>query len=70
MSGTRTKIRCSSCKKHIRAHEPDLVLEDLSKGGRLRYFHESAAQGPPTPLRQRGPCLYRLVVRHVDEGVN
>ena len=69
MSGTRTKIRCTACKQKIRGYEPDILLEDMSEGGKPRYFHERCAGAAYAAAAER-PRLYRLVVRHVDEGVN
>ena len=44
-------------------------MEDMSEGGKPRYFHERCAGAAYAAAAER-PRLYRLTVRHVDEGVN
>lgn len=38
---TAKRIKCAACSKRIRAHEPDLLLEDVCEGGsKPRHYHE------------------------------
>lgn len=58
------KIRCASCKKRIRAHEPDVVLQDLSGGGKTRVYHERCSGAAYAKASER-PGVYVLAVRGV-----
>ncbi len=71
MSGGRTKvIRCVACQKRIRAHEPDLVLQDLD-GGKKRYFHTRCGRAAYAAVAENlGGSAYRLTVRHVEAEAN
>ncbi len=68
---TTTKaIRCASCSKRIRGHEPDLLLEDVvAGGGKPRYYHERCSAAAYTAAARR-PGAYLLTVRHVDPSRN
>ncbi len=71
MSRTRSRIRCASCGKRIRDHEPDLVLRNLDdEGGRPRFYHTRCG-GAAYAAATDGPSVYVLTVRHVEEeGAN
>jgi hypothetical protein len=65
---TYKKIRCSSCKKRIGSHEPDLVLENLTDGKR-RYFHTHCDEMITNLILERlAPC--QLTIRHVEAERN
>ena len=69
MSRTRSKIKCAACKKRIPDHEPDLILRDLDRGGRPRYFHTRCGEAAYAAVAESSG-LYRLTVRHVEEVAN
>ena len=71
MSGGRTKvIRCAACEKRIRAHEPDLILQDLA-GGPQRFFHTRCGGAAYAAVTENpGGGAYRLTVRHIEELAN
>ncbi len=69
MSRTRSKIRCSACKKRIPDHEPDLVLRDLEGAIKPRYFHTRCGEAAYTAVTEN-PSAYLLTVRHVEEVAN
>lgn len=74
MKTSKKVIRCASCKKRIRPHEPDLVLEDVAGqsslgSGKPRYYHERC-QSAARRLAMEQPSVYRLTVRHVDSSRN
>ncbi len=65
---TSKKIRCSSWKKRIGSHEPDLVLENLIDG-KLRYVHTRCDEViTDLILEQPAPC--HLTIRHVEAERN
>ncbi len=65
MSGGRTKaIRCDACGKRVRAHEPDLILQDLA-GGPKRYFHTRCGSAAYAAVVEK-VSAYRLSVRHIE----
>jgi len=69
MSAGRTgAIRCTACEKRIRAHEPDLILQDLS-GGPQRFFHTRCG-GAAYAAVTENLGAYRLTVRHVEAEAN
>ena len=69
MSGGQSKaIRCAACEKRIRAHEPDLVLQDLD-GGPQRFFHTRCGGAAYAAVAEKLGA-YRLTVRHVEEMAN
>lgn len=62
---TAKTFRCAACKKRIRAHEPDAILEDLSGGdSKPRYFHERCGEAAYQLALER-PTVYVLTVRRV-----
>jgi len=61
-------IRCAACGKRICAHEPDLVLQDLS-GGPQRFFHTRCGSAAYAAVAEKLGA-YRLTVRHVEELAN
>lgn len=66
----KKKIECASCSKRIRAHEPDLMLEDLGgAGGKPRFYHERC-QGAAYAAAMERPGVYVLTVRSVDAAKN
>jgi hypothetical protein len=66
----RSKIVCAACGKRIRAHQPDLVLEPLEKGGaRPRYYHTMCGTAAYAAAAEK-PTAYLLTVRHVEGAVN
>ena len=70
MSGGRSKvIRCAACQKRIRAHEPDLILQDLDGGGPQRFFHTRCGSAAYAEVTEKLGA-YRLTVRHVEEMAN
>lgn len=70
VKSTATKrIKCASCKKVIRADEPDLVLEKLSGDSKARYFHERCG-GAAYELALERPTVYLLTVRHAETARN
>lgn len=69
MRSTAKKIKCAECKKRIRGHEPDLILEDVAGAGKARYYHERC-QSAAYQLSMERPTVYRLTVRHVDASRN
>ena len=66
---SRSRIKCAACKKRVLDHEPDLLLEDLDKGGRSRYFHTRCGDAAYTAVTEN-PSFYCLTVRHVEEVAN
>ena len=70
MSGGQSKaIRCAACEKRIRAHEPDLILQDLDGGGPQRFFHTRCGRAAYAAVAEKLGA-YRLTVRHVEELAN
>jgi len=66
----RTKvIRCAACQKRIRAHEPDLILQDLDGGGPQRFFHTRCGGAAYAAVAEK-LSAYRLTVRHVEAEAN
>ena len=66
----RIRIKCAHCGKHVKAHEPDLVLRDLDdNGGRDRYFHTACGDAAYAAAAQK-PSAYVLTVRHVEGALN
>ena len=61
-------IRCAACQKRIRAHEPDLILQDLS-GGPQRFFHTRCGGAAYAEVAEKLGA-YRLTVRHVQAEAN
>jgi len=61
-------IRCAACQKRIRAHEPDLILQDLD-GGKKRYFHTRCGRAAYAAVTEKLGA-YRLTVRHVEAEAN
>ena len=61
-------IRCAACEKRIRAHEPDLILQDLD-GGPQRFFHTRCGGAAYAAVAEKLGA-YRLTVRHVEEMAN
>ena len=69
MSGGQSKaIRCAACGKRIRAHEPDLILQDLD-GGPQRFFHTRCGGAAYAVVAEKLGG-YLLTVRHVEELAN
>ena len=70
MSGGQSKaIRCAACQKRIRAHEPDLILQDLDGGGEQRFFHTRCGGAAYAAVTEKLGA-YRLTVRHVEAEAN
>ena len=67
--GSRKVTKCAACGKRIRDHQPDLVLQDLDRGGHPRYFHTTCG-GAAYSAAARKPALYHLTVRHVEGALN
>jgi hypothetical protein len=65
---SRSKIRCSACKKRIPDSEPDVVLRKL-EGGTRRYYH-TRCTGAALKLVTEVPDAWRMTVRHVEEMAN
>ena len=65
---SRSKIRCSGCRKRIPDHEPDVVLRPLD-GGIGRYYH-TRCTGAALKLVTETPAAWRMTVRHVEEMAN
>jgi len=61
-------IRCAACEKRIRAHEPDLILQNLD-GGPQRFFHTRCGGAAYAAVTAKLGA-YRLTVRHVEEMAN
>jgi hypothetical protein len=61
-------IRCAACEKRIRAHEPDLILQDLD-GGPQRFFHTRCGGAAYAAVTEKLGA-YRLTVRHVEAEAN
>lgn len=70
MKTKKAAIRCSSCGKRIRAHEPDLVLENVAGGGKPRYYHERCQSAAYRLAAMEGPTVYVLTVRRVEASRN
>ena len=69
MSAGRTgAIRCAACEKRIRAHEPDLILQNLD-GGPQRFFHTRCGGAAYAAVAEK-LSAYRLTVRHVEAEAN
>ncbi len=66
---SRSRVKCAACKKRIPDHEPDLILQDLDNGGRLRYFHTRCGDAAYTAAAEK-PSAYLLTIRHVEEVAN
>ncbi len=66
---SRTKNKCTACKKRIPDHEPDIILRGLENGGRPRYYHTRCGEAAYTVAMDE-PSVYRLTVRHVEEVAN
>lgn len=66
---TAKKIKCAACKKRIPDHEPDLVLEDLSRGSKPRFYHERCTPAACEKASER-PGVYVLTQRYVDVARN
>ena len=60
---SRSKIKCSACKKRIPDHEPDVVLRRL-EGGIRRYYH-TRCTGAALELVTETPDVWRMTVRHL-----
>ena len=65
---TAEVIRCALCKKRVRSHEPDLILEDLA-GGKPRYYHERCGTAAAVKASET-PGAYILTKRYVDASRN
>jgi hypothetical protein len=65
---SRSKIRCSACKKRIPDHEPDVVLRRL-EGGIRRYYHTRCTEAA-LELVTEVPGAWRMTVRHIEEMAN
>ena len=61
--------RCAACKKRIPRSEPDLVLENLSRGRGPRYYHERCTPAACRKASER-PGVYILTVRAVEVAAN
>ncbi len=61
--------RCAACKKRIPASEPDLVLEDLSGGGKPRFYHERCTPAAARKASER-PGVYVFTLRTIDAAAN
>ena len=68
MTMSRSRIRCSGCRKRIPDHEPDVVLRRLGGGGR-RYYH-TRCTGAALELVAETPEAWLMTVRHVEEMAN
>lgn len=66
---SRSRIKCSACKKRIPDHEPDLILRDLENPAPARYFHTRCGEAAYTAVTEN-PSAYLLTVRHVEEVAN
>jgi hypothetical protein len=66
---SRSRIKCAHCERRIRDHEPDLVLRDLNRGGRARYYHTRCSNAAFAAAAE-SPGLYKLIVRHVEAIAN
>lgn len=65
----RRKIHCVACQQTILDSDPDLILRDLKNGGRARYYHTGCGEAAHMAVMDR-PSVYRLTVRHIEEGAN
>jgi hypothetical protein len=65
---SRSRITCAHCERRIRDHEPDLILHDLNRGGRDRYYHEKCSNAAYAAAES--PGLYKLILRHVEAIAN
>ena len=67
---SRTKTRCSACKKRIPAHESDVLLRTLERApGWARYYHERCTSAA-VALVLSEPEAWHMTVRHVDAMAN
>ena len=65
---SRARVKCTHYKRRIGNHEPDLVLHDLNRGGRDRYYHERCSNAAYAATES--PGLYKLILRHVEAIAN
>ena len=66
---SRSRIKCAHCERRIRDHEPDLVLHDLNRRGRDRYYHKRCRNAAYAAAAE-SPGLYKPIVRHVEAIAN
>lgn len=66
---SRTRIKCAHCKRRIRDHEPDLILQDLDNGARDRFFHTRCGDAAAAAAARK-PAAYQLTVRHIEAVAN
>lgn len=67
---TSKTTRCASCKRRIRAHEPDALLEDVAGGGKTRFYHLATCSAAAYAKASERPGVYVLTVRSVDASRN
>ena len=66
---TVKKIKCAACGKRVRDSEPDLVLRKYGSE-KVHYYHTRCGSAAYKRVLAEGPDVWRLTVRHVEEGLN
>ncbi|MDP9476891.1 MAG: hypothetical protein M3R38_14600 [Actinomycetota bacterium] len=68
--GPAAWARIAACGRRIRAHQPDVLLEELGGGGKPLAYHERCSGAAYEKASERPGVVRVLTIRSVDARRN